>query len=234
VKEIWDLALSPAMLPLTILLVPVAIYWLLSVVGAAGHGIFHGHGGGGHLGGHHHIGGHHHGGAHHHHGGQHHQHGDGHSHFFSDLVHGALRIVNAEEVPVMIVMSVLIIFLWGGAMVGNVWLHPDSTGWVGTWILLCSLAGSILLTRLILIPVRPLFRMMQNDVEEETPLIGRSAYVRTAVVSERDGQVVVENRGAPIIVGARVVHGAEPISRNTPVLVVSRDDDTGVYIVRPL
>ncbi|MDB6080475.1 MAG: hypothetical protein JWO82_4222 [Akkermansiaceae bacterium] len=242
-KEIWDLAISPAMLPLTILLVPVGIYWLLSVIGAAGHGVFHGHGGhGGHVGGHHHdIGGHHHGGAHGHqghapgHGGHGHgSHGndDGHDSPISDFLHGALRILNAQEVPVMIVLSVLVIFLWGGAMIGNLWFHPNPDGWGGTLISLGSLATSIVATRLILIPVKPLFRMMQTDVEEETPITGRSGYVRTAFVTESDGQVVVENRGSPIIVGARTVHGAEPISRNTTVLIVGRDAESGLYVVR--
>lgn len=239
VKEIWDLATSPQMLPLTILLVPIGLYWLLSLIGIAGHGLFHSHGHvDHHVGGHHIEHGHHHAGGHgHHHGqaghqGQHH-HGNGDHSFLSDLLHGALRVVNAEEIPVMAVFSVLIIFLWGGAMLGNYWFNPGESGWGGSVIILCALLSSIILTRIVLTPLKPLFKILQNDAEPETPLIGRTGYVRTAFITEQDGQVVVENRGAPIIIGARIAHGSQPISRNSNVLVVDRDQESGLYVVRP-
>ncbi len=255
VKEIWDLATSAAMLPLTILLVPVGLYWLLTLIGIAGH---HGHGAGHHGGGH----GHHHGGIGHHHGpvhgahghghvhtpghaGQHHGHGhaNGHNHqangngqnehhFFGDLLQGALRVVNAEEMPLMGVMSVLIILLWGSAMMGNYWFNPGASGLGGVWVILGALVSAVILTRLVLTPLKPLFKFLQNDPEPEAPLIGRTGHVRTAVVDEKYGQVVVDNRGATIIVGARTIQGSEPIQRNAHVLLVDRDEDSGLYVVR--
>ncbi|MEK7954155.1 hypothetical protein [Luteolibacter soli] len=250
-KEIWELAISPAMLPLTILLVPVGLYWILTLVGIAGHGISHGHGHGhvSHHGGGHHGGGHHgpvhgaHGAAHgpgHAHGhahahshthGQHH-HGQGEHHFFADLLQGALRVVNAEEMPVMGVLSVLILFLWGGAMLGNYWFNPGSSGSMGALVILGALVSAVIFTRLVLTPLKPLFKFLQNDPEPEAPLIGRTGYVRTAFVDEKYGQVVVDNRGAPIIVGARTAQDSEPIERNAHVLLVSRDEDSGLYVVR--
>ena len=236
-----NMVFSPAMLPLTILLVPVGLYWLLTLVGIAGHGIFHGHG-------HHHGGGHHHDvghGAHHghvqgHHGvGHGHPNAHGHSHpangehhFFSDLLNGALRIVNAQEIPLMAVLSVLIIFLWGGAMLGNYWFNPGASGWGGCLVVLGALVSSVIFTRLVLSPLKPLFKILQSDAEPEAPMIGRTGYVRTAVVDEKYGQVVVDNRGAPIIVGARAALGSEPITRNSHVIVVDRDEESGLYVVR--
>lgn len=99
-------------------------------------------------------------------------------------------------------------------------------------IVLASLIASVFFTRLTLIPVKPLFRMLQEDVEKEIALIGRTGFVRTGVIDEKYGQIVVENRGAPIVLGARIADGAEPIPRNTTVLVVSRDDSSGLYVVR--
>lgn len=131
------------------------------------------------------------------------------------------------------VLSLLVLFLWGTAMLGNYWLNPAATGWGGALILGGAFVGAVVLTRLVLTPLKPFFRLLQNDAEPEAPLIGRTGYVRTAVVDENYGQVVVDNRGAPIIVGARTGHAGEPIPRNTHVLVVSRDEESGLYIVRP-
>lgn len=132
----------------------------------------------------------------------------------------------------MAVLSVLVMFLWSGAMLGNYWFNPGASAGGGTVIILSALFAAIIFTRLILTPLKPLFRILQNDAEPEAPLIGRTGYVRTALVTEKDGQVVVENRGAPIIVGARIAHGSEPISRNSSVLVVDRDEESGLYVVR--
>ena len=132
----------------------------------------------------------------------------------------------------MSVLSILIVFLWGGAMLRNYWYNPDAAGWGGILVIVGALFASVILTRLVLTPLKPLFRLLQNDAEPETPMIGRTGYVRTAVVDEKYGQVVVDNRGAPIIVGARIAHGSEPISRNGIVLLVDRDEESGLYVVK--
>lgn len=208
-KEIWNLAISGPMLPLTILLVPVGIYWLLSIIGAVDHDLFgvdldtaDGH------------------------------HGDNHP--VAELMHGALRILNAKGVPVMMVLSILIAYLWGCSMLGNLWFNPGLSGGKGALASVGGLAAAIVLTRLTITPLRPLFQLMQDDPESAKPVLGRSGIVRTASVNERDGQVEIENSGAPLLLNARVAAGSPPLPRGTAVLVIQYDEPTGIYIVRPL
>jgi hypothetical protein len=210
VKEIWDLATSGPMLPMTILLVPVSIYWLLSIVGAVDHDIL-----GMDLDG---VDGHH---GH-----------DGHP--VSEFMHGALRILNAQGVPVMMVLSILIAYLWGCSMLGNLWFNKGFSGGIGFFVSLGGLAAAVVLTRLTITPLKPLFRLMQDDPEAAKPVLGRSGVVRTAFVNERDGQVEIENAGAPLLLNARVAVGSPPLPRGTAVLVISHDESTGIYIVRSL
>ncbi len=208
-KEIWELATSAPVLPLTILLVPVGIYWLLSFIGAVDHDLF-----GVDLDG---TDGHH-----------------GHDHPFLGWMHGALRILNAKGVPVMIVLSVLIVYLWGCTMLGNLWFNPELAAGRGSLICLGALAAALVLTRLTVTPLKPLFLLIQDDVEPAKPVIGRSGIVRTAFVNERDGQVEIENAGAPLLLNARTAEGDEPISRGTAVLVIHHEESSGIYIVRSL
>ncbi len=198
------------MLPMTILLVPVGIYWLLSIVGAVDHDIL-----GLDLDG---VDGH---DAH-----------DGHP--FSEFMHGALRILNAQGVPVMMVLSILIAYLWGCSMLGNLWFNKGFSGGMGFFVSLGGLAAAVVLTRLTITPLKPLFRLMQDDPEAAKPVLGRSGIVRTAFVNEREGQVEVENAGAPLLLNARVAVGSPPLPRGTAVLVISYDEPTGIYIVRSL
>lgn len=198
------------MLPMTILLVPVGIYWLLSIVGAVDHDIL-----GMDLDG---VDGHH---GH-----------DGHP--ATEFMHGALRILNAQGVPVMMVLSILIAYLWGCSMLGNLWFNKGFSGGIGFFVSLGALGVAVILTRLTVTPLKPLFRLMQDDPESAKPVLGRSGVVRTAFVNERDGQVEVENAGAPLLLNARVAVGSPPLPRGTAVLVISYDEATGIYIVRTL
>jgi hypothetical protein len=209
VKEIWNLAISTPMLPLTLLLVPVSIYWLLSIVGAVDHDLFgvdldaaDSH------------------------------HGD--SHPMAELMHGALRILNAKGVPVMMVLSILIAYLWGCSMLGNLWFNPGLAGGKGLLVSAGGLAAAVILTRFTVTPLLPLFRLIQEDPEAAKPVLGRSGIVRTAFVNERDGQVEIENSGAPLLLNARTAAGSPPLPRGTAVLVIQYDESTGIYIVRPL
>lgn len=201
------------MLPLTILLVPVAIYWVLSLIGAVDHDLL-----GLDLDS---VDSHHGGDAH-----------DGHP--LAEFMHGTLRILNAQGVPVMMVLSILIAYLWGCSMLGNLWFNQALSGGTGFFVSLGGLVAAVVLTRFTVTPLKPLFRLMQDDPESTKPVLGRSGVVRTAVVNEREGQVEVENAGATLLLNARVAAGSPSLSRHTPVLVISYDETSGIYIVRSL
>lgn len=208
-KEIWNLAISAPMLPLTILLVPVAIYWVLSIIGAVDHDLF-----GVDMDG---------GDGHH-----------NHDHPMTEWVHGALRILNAKGVPLMIVLSVLIVYLWGSSMLGNLWFNPGLSGAIGSFVAIGALVAALILTRLTITPLKPLFRLIQDDPETAKPVVGRSGKVRTALVNEREGQIEVGNHGAPLLLNARTAVGCEPIPRGTSVLIIRYDAASGIHIVQPL
>ncbi|MFP6878704.1 MAG: hypothetical protein VCA37_17900 [Roseibacillus sp.] len=87
--------------------------------------------------------------------------GGGHGPFLG-FVHGALKIVNGTDVPIMAVFSSLFIFLWICAMLGNLWFNPDGTEFRGTMIGLGSFVGAVLLTRLATEPLKPIFRAMKG------------------------------------------------------------------------
>ncbi len=207
-KEICNLAISPQVLPLTLLLVPVALYWVLNILGvldlefldvevdADGP--------------------------------------DESDSTMSQWLHGALRIVNAKDVPVMVVLSILVILLWACAMIGNLWFNPGSGALAGGIIALGALAAAVVLTRFAVAPLKPFFRVLRAEDEKHLPVIGRTGFVRTALVDERSGQVEVQNSEAPLLLSARVLPGTAALPRDTEVIVVSHDPASGVYTVRSL
>ena len=185
-KEIWNLAISPQVLPLTLLLVPVALYWVLNMLGVLDLEFLDAE-----------------------------VDADGPDESDSTMsqwLHGALRIVNAKDVPVMVVLSVLVILLWACAMIGNLWFNPGAGALAGGIIALGALAAAVVLTRFAVAPLKPFFRVLRAEDEKHLPVIGRTGFVRTALVDERSGQVEVQNSEAPLLLSARVMPGTPPPS----------------------
>lgn len=213
------------MLPFTLLLGAIGVYWLLGILGA----VDHDHSLGMDL-----------DGAH----GSHGAHGDSGvdvanslhdpAHPLLGLMHGALRILNAHGVPLMMVISVLVSYLWGCSMLGNLWFNKGLELGPGTLVSIGALIAALVLTRITVTPLKPLFRLIQDDCEKVKPVVGRSGVVRTAVVNEREGQVEVENAGAPLLLNARIAEGTEVLKRGDSVIIIRYDETTGLYVVRSL
>ena len=205
-KDIWDLAISAPVLPMTILLVPIGLYWLLSMIGIVDLEFldvdFDGDSDGGDdtpgLG----------------------------------FLQSVLKLVNASDIPVMIVFSILIVLLWTVTMVGNQFFNPNIESGIGAAVAVGSLVGAILLTRVTVKPLKPFFKLLKEDQQNHLPVIGRVGTVRSAVVDDKNGQVEVENKEAPLLLHARTVEDSPPLSRGTEILVVRHDPDSELYYVR--
>ena len=204
-KEILELAISPQVLPLTILLVPVALYWVLNMLGAVDLDFldvdFDTDSDDGGMGG---------------------------------ALQSALKLVNAKDVPVMVVLSIIVILLWACTMIGNLWFNAEQSGFAGGIIVLAALVAAVILTRFVVAPLKPFFRLLRTDEDNHLPVIGRTGIVRTAVIDARSGQVEVENAGAPLLLNARLSTDGPTLPRNSEVIVISYDADSGIYAVRSL
>jgi len=113
-------------------------------------------------------------------------------------------------------------------------VNAGQSGLAGGIIVIAALVAAILLTRVSLAPLKPFFRIIRAENDKNPPVIGRTGIVRTATVDERGGQVEIENQEAPLLLNARLASGSAPLSRNTEVIVISHDPESGIYTVRSL
>ncbi len=219
-KEIWELAISPQVLPFTLLLIPIAIYWLLAVIGlddrdcllialdtdvdvdadvSADTDVDAGH----------------------------HPPGAG-------VLHGALRVIGATDIPIMAIMSIIIVLLWTLTMLGNLWFNPEQANMVGRIIGIAALVGAVILARIITLPLRPFFRAFKKGGTENRPVVGRTGKVRSGELTPDSGQVLIEEKGDELFLNARLMADSAPLPRGTEVLIYKYDKESGIYYVRSL
>jgi hypothetical protein len=213
-------------LPFTVLLGIVVVYWLFVAIGFADSG-FHGDSGGD-LGGFHkeldlnkELGTD--GGA------IHKEAGGGHD---VGWFGHTLTFLNVGAVPLTFVVSVLALCLWTGSLLINRYLTGGSP-LLALAFLLPNLAASVVATKLITQPFRPLFRLLLREGPDETPVIGQRCKIVTSEATPDFGQAEVVTTGAPLLLNVRTMNDARMV-RGDQAAIVRHDAERGIYYITPL
>jgi hypothetical protein len=204
VKELWEQAILPYNLPVTILLGLVVVFWILTLAGAVSAdadldaGV-----------------------------------NDADANL-GDLPGAMLRIVNAGYVPLTVVLTILILMIWIGSIVLNFYFNPGGSLLIALGFFVAAFVLGVIATKIITQPLVPFMRRLKQ-AENAPPVIGEVGVVRSIQLDPTYGQVEVQRAdGAPALLNARLGSDSEAVPRGTEVAIISFDEPSGVYLVRPL
>ena len=154
----------------------------------------------------------------------------------SGLAHGILgsilRFMNASDVPLMIILTVLFLLMWAFNVIANALLGTDGTGVLAGGIFFAAFITSAILVKFITMPLRPVFKAMQSGGNDDEPIFGKEAVVVSLTLDEKGGQVEVARiNGAPALLSARLTVG-KTLLRGQHAVIFDREPDTGTYLAR--
>ncbi|GAA5478405.1 hypothetical protein [Haloferula helveola] len=156
------------------------------------------------------------------------------SNLFHGLLGGTLRFVNADAIPLTIVLSLVILFTWAAQILSNYYLNAGHSMWLGFLLLLGSFIAASVATKAVTQPLRPLMIRLKK-AEDTKPVIGEVGIVRSLTLSEKIGQVEVHrDNGAPALLTCRLSEGAAELPRGSEVVIVSYDEAEGSYLATSL
>ncbi|MEN8679179.1 MAG: hypothetical protein ABF391_03925 [Akkermansiaceae bacterium] len=145
-----------------------------------------------------------------------------------------LRVVNAQDIPLMLVLSLLTLFMWAIAIASNFYFNPEQSTSLALVFLLANFFASVLLVKIVTQPLRKFFRTMKNDKEHQEPLIGSAGHVKSRVLDSSFGQCeVVRPKGAPALLNCRLAEGEDSLVRGDQILVIGFDEETQKFIIKP-
>ncbi|MFC5050980.1 hypothetical protein ACFPK9_10170 [Rubritalea spongiae] len=213
VKEILELSLNPWVIPFTLMTVLCCIYWLLALLGTIDMDALD-------------ID----------------LDLDSDADFDGDVGNGGggmftsfLKFVNATDVPLMIVVTFLSLGMWFSSLVGVYIFKPEGNWLLPLVIWLVGFVVSCLVIAVITKPLIPLFRAFKKGEDDEEPIIGCESEVVTGRLTESFGQVrVFRKHGAPALINCRLAEGDESLKKGDRVVVISRDEEAGVYVVKQI
>ncbi len=145
---------------------------------------------------------------------------------------GMLSRLGLDGLPTLLVLSVVVFLAWTFTYFAHLFALAPLPALLryglGTLVLLLSPVPAIVLTAILLRPLRrALVRMRPAPV---ATLLGRVAVVRTPGVDARHGMAELDDGGAGLILQVRH-QGATPIARGDRVVLVEHDAEANTWRV---
>lgn len=208
-KELWEQAILPYNLPFTILLGLVILFWLTTLLGAVSVDSLDSDVDLDASGDNANVG-------------------------LGGMAAAMMRVVNAGYIPLTIVLSILILMMWIASILLNYYFNPGQSILLAGGFVVAAFIFGVIATKAITQPLVPFMKKLK-DAENAAPVIGEVGVVRSMQIDSEYGQVEVERPdGAPALLNARLGVDSEPMPRGTPVVIISIDEKTGVYLARCL
>jgi len=209
VNEILEIAISPWVLPLTILIALGSVYWLLALLGTVdldalnfdfdadvdADGDVHTDG------------------------------------FFA----ATLKLVNGVDVPFMLVMTVLKIIMWFFSILYHTYVSFAAFWWGGLLGLVISFVLGCIVTRYVMVPLKPLFQAFKKGEDDEEPILGVESVVVSGELTSEYGRVEVpRSKGAPAVLNCRLPDGGVTLKKGTKVILYTKDKETDLYLAKKI
>lgn len=152
---------------------------------------------------------------------------------FGGFISSILTFMNADKLPITIVVSLFIVFMWALSLLGNYAFNPERALGPAIVILLVNWILCIFLTMLATLP---LVRIAWTEKEEPTmaeSLLGSVCTMLSPAGDSRLAQAEIITRGAPHRLTVRSHDGA-PIDKGMEVVLIAFDAQRNLYTVKPL
>lgn len=143
------------------------------------------------------------------------------------------RFFGFSQVPLVVWLSFMVLFLWFGSLMLNDWYNPAGSLGQAAWLLLPNLVGSLIVTKLVTFPVGKLFKAMGDADSEAEEVIGRTGVVVSTEADATYGQLQITTANVPLLINVRTQPGAVPLKRGDSAKVIAAGPDTVFYLIEP-
>jgi hypothetical protein len=137
------------------------------------------------------------------------------------------------SVPFSVVLGVCVLAAWTLCCLACMWLVPvfSIPWWITTLLLPASLALAVLVTAVVLRPLRGLF--VVHVAPSNASLVGQRCSVLSTCVTDTFGQAEVARVGAPLNIDVRAAMPNE-LKAGSHAIISEYDPHSGRYFVEPI
>lgn len=150
-----------------------------------------------------------------------------------DGIAGLLLRFGLGGVPLTIILTFISIFGWLISYYATYFLKPVVPTTLlkilaSIGILAASLYMAVMLTSIVIRPIRKLFAKL--DIDETKHIIGQTATVRSSVVNTERGEAILNDGGAGLLLNVRASDNEE-FHKNDEVVIIEQINDNNLFRV---
>jgi hypothetical protein len=144
-----------------------------------------------------------------------------------------LRFLHLGDVPIVPLLSLMALFLWIFALLGNHHYNPQHRWDLAALLLIPNLVVTCVLVHYLAYPVKKLFQAMNHDADAPKPIIGSLCKVITMQATPEFGEAIIDSKGAPLQIHVRTA-GGQVLQQGDQAIVISENKDQGTFNVTGL
>ena len=144
------------------------------------------------------------------------------------------RIFGFTQVPLVVWLSFMVLFLWFYSLLSNHLWNPSADRSRALLLLLPILIATVITTRLITHPIALVFKAMNDTDSEAEEVIGRVGIVCSMEADETYGQLQITGQGAPLLINVRTAAGVPALKKGEQAKVLSAGPDNTFYHIEPI
>lgn len=142
---------------------------------------------------------------------------------------GLLHFFNFGKLPLMIILSITVLSAWSLAILGNYYVGQNSWGFALA-TLIPNLFVSLLVAKIITTPLVPLFERLDGTAEA-IDYIGQTCRIRLPAGASKFGQAEVIIDDDALLINVKTDSDANVIQRGESAVVVGKTSDGKYYLV---
>ncbi|TGD79607.1 OB-fold-containig protein [Hymenobacter wooponensis] len=145
----------------------------------------------------------------------------------------ALAFLNLGRIPLMMFLSFVALPLWVGSILLNYYLHNES-GLLGLVFLIPLLIGSLLLAKVLTMPLVHLYAAMEKSHDSSVRPLGKVCTVLLPTTASRLGQASVQPlNGSPLMLNVLAASPTAELRKGDTALVIDFDEQRRCYLIEP-
>lgn len=146
---------------------------------------------------------------------------------------GALHFFNFGKLPFMIIMTFLVLSMWSISVLGNHYIG-NGTALFALLLILPNLFISLVITKIVTIPLIPVFKDYQHAGVQAVDYMGLICTLRLPTTSTQIGQAEVIHNGDSLLITVQAMAESLPILKGEQAVIVDQSEDGKYYYVKKM
>lgn len=143
----------------------------------------------------------------------------------------ALAFFNFGSIPVMILLSIVIFFMWSSSILINHYYQINAF-WLATLLLIPNFIVMLFVAKFMTAPLKKLFLKMNEDPNAKKSIIGEICTISISILAGKKGQAKINSPGAPVLIS--VISTDSDILKGEKAIVLEKIPKKNVYLVEKL